>query len=285
MEVIWVLENVLKTQEFYNRRRLSLLIASISLWKKYHPNHFTVLYCDKETHEVLNNLNVLHLWDEIRDLDYPDKIDRKIFWSTCKTKIISETKTPLLVVDHDFFIFKNIDNILKNNILTYTYDELTLNWYPNKGDQFNTKLLTPINNSELAANVSLFYLPDPKFANEYGKQVLQNHKEFTKMGVNCTNYMIYSEQYMLKEWLDSKNIPHQTLNNQIFDNKNTKYIDQNNKKGIWSNKEALLSYKHYGVLKEQIDQTELDYIFRCINTNKKVNIKELKNKLYESYPR
>ena len=104
MEVIWVLENVLKTQEFYNRRRLSLLIASISLWKKYHPNHYTVLYCDKETHEVLNNLNVLHLWDEIRDLDYPDKIDRKIFWSTCKTKIISETKTPLLVVDHDFLI-------------------------------------------------------------------------------------------------------------------------------------------------------------------------------------
>tara|TARA_B100002019_G_C21246353_1_gene588488 strand:+ start:1078 stop:1935 length:858 start_codon:yes stop_codon:yes gene_type:complete len=284
MEVIWVIENVLKTQKFYNRRRLSLLIASISLWKKYHPNHFTVLYCDKKTHEVLNNLNVLHLWDEIRDLDYPDKIDRKIFWSTCKTKVISETKTPLLVVDHDFFIFKNIDDILKNNILTYTYDELTLEWYPNKRDKFNTQLSSPINKSELAANVSLFYLPDPNFANEYGKQVLQNHKEFTKMGVDCTNYMIYSEQYMLKEWLDSKNIPHQTLNNQIFDNKNTKYTDQNNKKGIWSNKEALLSYKHYGVLEEQIDQTELDYIFRCINTNKKVNIKELKNKLYESYP-
>jgi len=109
MEVIWVIENVLKTQEFYNRRRTSLLIASISLWKKYHPNHFTVLYCDKETYKVLNNLNVLHLWHDVRDLSYPEKINRKVFWSSCKTKIISETKIPLCVVDHDFLIFTNID--------------------------------------------------------------------------------------------------------------------------------------------------------------------------------
>ena len=82
MEVIWVLENVIKSKDFYNQSRILLLAASVSLWRKYHPNHKTVFYCDKETYNELKKLNILNLFHEVRNLSYPEKIDRTIFWSS-----------------------------------------------------------------------------------------------------------------------------------------------------------------------------------------------------------
>ena len=48
--------------------KLVMLFASVSLWKKYHPNHTTILYCDEMTEKYLSNLNVFPLWDQIRHL-------------------------------------------------------------------------------------------------------------------------------------------------------------------------------------------------------------------------
>ena len=266
MEVIWVLENVLKEQKFYNQNRILLLISSVSLWRKYHPNHKTVLYCDNITYKWLDNLEILHLWDVVKDLSYPEKIDRKVFWSSCKTKIISTTKVPLVVVDHDFLIYKNIDNILNLNQVIYSYDELTEGWYPNKNEKFNKLLTNPIpRNINLASNVSLLYFPNPNFANKYGLQTLKNHEEFTNMGIKDTNYMIFSEQLMLKQWLERDKIPHKTLVNSIFNNKIIDFEEKINNRGIWNTQESLLSYKHYGMLEKSIDEKERQYLYRCIN--------------------
>ena len=128
MEIIWVLENVKQNKKFYNKLQLLMLIASVTLWRKYHPNHTLVLYVDSLTFNTLKLTGLFHLWDSIRILEYDNKINRDIFWSTGKTKVISETKIPLVVVDHDFLIFKNIDEHLNNNVL-YSYDEIASNWY------------------------------------------------------------------------------------------------------------------------------------------------------------
>lgn len=285
MEVIWVLENVLKEQKFYNQNRILLLISSVSLWRKYHPNHKTVLYCDNITYKWLNNLEILHLWDVVKDLSYPEKIDRKVFWSSCKTKIISTTKVPLVVVDHDFLIYKNIDNILNLNQVIYSYDELTEGWYPNKNEKFNKLLTNPIpRNINLASNVSLLYFPNPNFANKYGLQTLKNHEEFTNMGIKDTNYMIFSEQLMLKQWLERDKIPHKTLVNSIFNNKIIDFEEKINNRGIWNTQESLLSYKHYGMLEKSIDEKERQYLYRCINAGKRIDINKLKVKINESNP-
>lgn len=285
MEVIWVLENVLKEQKFYNQNRILLLISSVSLWRKYHPNHKTVLYCDNITYKWLDNLEILHLWDVVKDLSYPEKIDRKVFWSSCKTKIISTTKVPLVVVDHDFLIYKNIDNILSLNQVIYSYDELTEGWYPDKNEKFNKLLTNPISrNINLASNVSLLYFPNPNFANKYGLQTLKNHEEFTNMGVKDTNYMIFSEQLMLKQWLERDKIPHKTLVNSIFNNKIIDFEEKINNRGIWNTQESLLSYKHYGMLEKSIDEKERQYLYRCINAGKRIDINKLKVKINESNP-
>lgn len=272
MEVIWVLENVKQSKKFYTKNQLLMLIASVTLWKKYHPNHTLVLYVDILTFNTLKLTGLFHLWNSVRILNYGNKINKEIFWSSGKTKVISETKIPLVVVDHDFLIFKNIDEHLNTNVL-YSYDEIASNWYVEENCAFNANLTTPVERViDLAANVSLFYLPDPKFARKYGKQVLKNHEEFTKMDFEdmTANWMILSEQLMLKQWLTKDKIPHKTLNKGIYNIPEGEFTDEETGKGIWSNKEFLLYYKHYGVEKrsEEFINNGHEYLLRCINAGK-----------------
>ena len=293
MEVIWVLENVINKKKFYNKLQILLLVSSISLWRKYHSLHKTVLYCDKLTYEILDSLNILSLWSEVRPLTYPDKINKKIFWSGCKTKIISETKIPLIIIDHDFLIKRNIDEYLQNDII-YSYDEKDDGYYPLKNNKFVNKLTTPISrNTNKAANVSLFYLPNPEFSQRYGKQVLQNHMEFSNMEIDdlSPNYMILSEQLMLKEWLVNDKIPHKTLSKNLWDCHKIKNINKINDIGIWNLQESSLYYKHYGLEETQLKHpdnilklnNEIDYLYRCINAGGLIDINVLKEKInYEN---
>ncbi len=93
-----------------------------------------------------------------------------------------------------FLVFRNIDEYIGKDILC-TYDEIASNWYPGPNDVWGKKLTTRIEHLiNRASNVSLFYLPDPEFANKYGKQTLINHAEFTAMAeeemtaINTNNY-------------------------------------------------------------------------------------------------
>ncbi len=301
MEVIWVLENVKNDKLFYGKQQLALLVASISLWRKYHPDHYTVFYCDNLTYNTLDKLQILHLWHDVRKLKYPDNIDRKIFWSGCKTKIISETTKPILIVDHDFLIRKNIDKHLNTKVL-YSYDEISSNWYPPEWDVY-AKQVQFERVVDRAANVSLFYLPDPKFANKYGKQVLKNHRKLTKIrkklpedkkwGIN-TNHMILSEQLMLKQWLVKDKIPHETLSDLVWDCKKPLGLSQSENikadQGIWNSKECSLYYKHYGVeetyLKDRNKsgflteyQENFNYLQRCIRAGKLIDYDTFYNNL------
>jgi len=281
METIWVLENVKKDYSFYGRLQVLMLVASVSLWRKYHPEHYTVFYGDEMTLDMLNSINV---WHEKRLLTYPENINREIFWSSPKTKIISETTIPITVVDHDFLVFRNIGEHISSDLL-YTYNELANGWYPDKHDNLNKQLSSPIKHlNNLAANVSLFYLPDPVFANEYGKQTLKNHEEFTAMNspyIN-TNYMILSEQYMLKQWLDERNIAHKSLSKNLWDCKNLGYMQECVDNGIWNKEESLLTYKHYGVVERRLKEglvsdywKECQFLDRCIKSGKLIETQEL----------
>ena len=292
MKIIWVLENVKKDNSFYDEFKIVLLLASVTLWKRYHPNHTTFLYCDKLTEKYLSNLGVLKLWDHIKNLSYPEKIQRKYFWSSCKTKVISETTEPLVVVDHDFLIFTNIDEHLKDKVL-YSYNEISYPWYPSKHDKWCHQLSDPVDIVvDLSANLSLLYLPNPNFAKKYAKRTLKNHVEFAAMEdfeIVDASYMIFSEQIMLKQMLVKENIPHKTLVSNVYDNSKFMFSDVVNMYGIWNREEISLYYRHYGFEKRKFKgeklKSEIEYLYRCINSSKKLDIKLLKSKIHESTSR
>ena len=101
------------------------------------------------------------------------------------------------------------------------------------------------------------------------------------------NYMIYSEQLMLKQLLVRDNIPHNTLTINVFDNNKAIFTDAVNMYGIWNSKESSLYYRHYGMDKKKLKENkdEIDYLYRCINASQKINPKLLKEKINESYSR
>lgn len=241
------------------------------------------------SHDLFHKLDILHLWHEVRPLIYPDKIKREIFWSGSKTKIISETKVPLLVIDHDFLIFRNIDEYLKENILC-TYDEVASNWYPKLDDKWGTKLTEKIPHLiDRASNVSLFYLPDPDFANRYGKQTLKNHTDFSAMNTEgmTANHMIYSEQFMLRQWIYKESLPYKTLCKNIWDCSSITYTEKEWENGYWDIREAKRSYKHYGAEKRFVLDNKagyrynetLEYLLRCINASRYIDPKYVQYKL------
>ena len=289
MEIIWVYDNIYSHKRFYSRFNLLMLFASVSLWRRYHPKHKTVLYVDDLTNETLENLKVRELWHEVRKLEYPENIHKPVFWSGCKTKIISKTKIPITIVDHDFLIFRNIDDLFRESIIC-TYDEIASNWYPKPNDRWNKKLTTPIEHIiDKAANVSLFYLPDPKFANKYGKQTLINHEEFSALKEKdmTPNHMIYSEQFMLRQWIEKDNIPYKTLSKNIWDCKTTKYTSKTCDNGIFDLNETARAFKHYGMDKRRVldnrqgyeYEPTIEYLYRCINAGRLLDINVLKHNI------
>lgn len=290
MDAVWVLENVKKDHSFYNRLQLLLLVSSVSLWRKYHKDHNLYFYCDSLTHSVFKQLNILKIWDDVRTFSYSEKINREVFWSAPKTKIISEIETPIVLVDHDFLIFCNIDPYLKDDLL-YSYDERSDNWYPSKNDAYNKKLRDPVEFIiPYASNVSLFYLPDVEFAKRYAKQVLTNHEEFTSMNVSTmtSNHMILSEQYMLRQWLEKYNVSHRCLSKNIWDCHKLGFIkNQTTENGIWDLKESLRNYKHYGSEERKIQSREdgydyeatISFLRRCIKSGGLIDIEELEDNI------
>ena len=74
MRIIWVLENIHNDKGFYGKFNILLLLASVTLWKRNHPHHHTVLYCDDLTKETLTLANAIHLWDEIVKYEHTYKI-------------------------------------------------------------------------------------------------------------------------------------------------------------------------------------------------------------------
>ena len=70
MEVLWVIENVKRSEDFYTKQFTLLLAASVCLWKRYHPNHKTVLYADDLTKDYYKGTPLLNLFDEIKPLKF-----------------------------------------------------------------------------------------------------------------------------------------------------------------------------------------------------------------------
>ena len=91
----------------------------------------------------LKKLLYFHFFKTIITTQYSTTIDKSVFWSIPKSKVISEIDDSFVMIDHDFLIFKNIDEYLKDKVL-YSYDEKTNGWYFGLTEKENLSLTYPI---------------------------------------------------------------------------------------------------------------------------------------------
>ena len=277
MKVIWVLENIKKnynTKDYYINSRLNvlLLLASVHLWKKNHPEDRCILYGDDITFDTLGRLGVLDFWDAYLPLPNSHKINKDVFWAASKVEVLASIDEPVIIMDNDTHVYKPIKHLLEKNTVYVCNFEQGKGYYPNSINKYIQQLSYKARWKHESVNVSFLYLPDPKFTKEYSDLSLRIMEEFTEMGAPNPQYLIFAEQLLLKHLLDKNQINHKSIISTTWDCKEWEWGNDNGK-GIWPYQGSEMYFKHYGPLKGWIrdsraDQNydrEIKHLLNCIN--------------------
>jgi len=275
LRVIWVLENIHNDKGFYGKFNLLLLLASVTLWKKNHPKHHTVFYCDQLTHDTVTKLGGIHLWDEIVIYEHTLPIKRDVFWACNKVKVVSEQTEPFIIMDNDTLVFKPFHDLLKDEVLVANL-ETGKGYYPGNIDKYVKKLSNRVRWQQDSLNVSFLYFPDPEVSKLYGNWSLEMMQEFSKMNVPNSQYLIFAEQLLLRWILDNHKINYKSIIATYWDCNKWDWGEDHGK-GIWPFPESELYFKHYGPGKKYVlkDGTDLGYEGECELLENCINIRNL----------
>lgn len=295
MKTIWVLENIRKDFDFYQRFNLLNLIASTALWRKWHPNDTTELYCDLGTYQLLNYFQVLDLWDKVdySILSKESKIDKNCMWAASKLEVLATIQEPVTIADNDWLAFGNFDNIRNLSDVVYSHDENGDDYYLADHEWYLTDLKhTPIKETlfpttQQAANVSFLTFNNTDILSKYANMSVDLMTEWTEMGIKDNRLIIYAEQKLLKQMLMKNNISHSPLIKDIWNCKENKWSTDFNESGIWNSTEIWSKFKHYGPDKRKYKdnepgfeyEREVRFLYNAIGSSKRVDVELLKNKI------
>ena len=272
MNIIWVLENIEKNKNFYSRFNILLLITSTILWKRNHPEDICILYADDMTIDLLDRLKVIKVWDEIKPLPNPRKINKSVFWASAKLQVLAEQTEPVILLDNDTHVYKPIKQYIDLANVCVTNYEVGIGYYPTSIDKYVRQLSYKPRWQTNSVNVSFLNLPDPSFTKRYAEQSLKLMEEFTELKAPNSQYLIFAEQLLLRHMLDKEKIEHRSILSTYWDCKEWKWGKEHSK-GIWTVDESEKYFKHYGPLKgwylnnrgEFSYDNEIKHLLNCIN--------------------
>lgn len=295
MKTIWVLENIRGDFNFYQRFNVLNLIASTSLWRKWHPTDYTELYCDRITHDLIKYLEIGDLWNHIDDtiLDKEQTIDKTVFWAGSKLEILNSINVPVTIVDNDWLPFKNFDEERSISDVVYSHGENGVDYYLADTEWYLTELKkTPIvrdlfPTTQEAINVSFLTFNSPKITKAYTDLSIQLMEEWTEMQIRDNRLIIYAEQKLLKQLLRKYNVPHAPLIKDIWLCKNNDWGAESNPLGVWPASETWDKFKHYGPDKRKYKdnlpgfeyEREIRFLYNCIGASKRIDVEKLKQKI------
>jgi len=253
LTVIWVLENIKKnynSNDYYidSKFNVLLLLASVHLWKKHNRDDKCVLYADDLTIDFLNKHRLLEYWDSIKTLPKPRRINKDIFWAATKVEVLAELNEPAIIMDNDTHFYKPVKHLLDLDKVYVCNLEEGKGYYPTFIDEYVSKLSIKERWKPSSVNVSFLNLPDPDFTKEYAEMSLKMMEEFTSLKAPNSQYLIFSEQLLLRHLLDKKNIEYNSLISNYWSCKDWDWGSEHDK-GIWTAEESEVYFKHYGPLK------------------------------------
>ena len=277
MKIIWVLENIKKnynTNDYYINSKLNvlLLLASVYLWKKNHREDTCILYADDLTIDTLDKLQVLDFWDVIKPLPKSRRINKDVFWAASKVEVLAQINEPVIIMDNDTHVYKPLKHLIEPDTVYVCNIEEGKGYYPNSINKYVQQLSYKARWKNESVNVSFLHLPDPTFTKEYAELSLKLMEEFTAMGAPNPQYLIFSEQLLLKHLLEKNKIKYKSIISTTWDCKEWKW-GKDNDRGLWPYYGSEMYFKHYGPLKGYIlgnkaDQNynrEIEHLLNCIN--------------------
>jgi len=269
-KAIWVLENINGSDDFYDELTIIMLAASVCSWKK-HNRTFNELHCDSMTFKKLEGLGLLSLWDSVDTsiIDVDSIINKKVFWANSKNRVLLSQSECVSLVDTDFISYANISNIGAEYPVIYSHDEDGLKWYPTVDDEYINKmnslpewLIHTPNRSSL--NVCYLSFNDFTLQQEYAKYSLKAMEELSILGVECSRYLVWAEQKMLKQIIINKQIECKTLISNLFSCEASSFhTDLHNYNGEWTLEESLKNYYHIGFDKKELREegAHLEFLY------------------------
>ncbi len=272
MKVIWVLENIKDDEKIFGKLNTLLLIASVKLWKKNHPDTFCVLYCDDLTNTYINRLGIGHFWDKIEQFTRKRKLNRDVFWAASKLEVLSEQTEPVILMDNDTLVYKPLLHLLDRSKYYVCNFERGQGYYPTGLDPLVSQLSYKPRWKMESVNVSFLYLPEPEFTRMYANLSLDIMEQFTKLEAPHSQYLIFAEQLLLNHLLERENKEVRSIISTYWNCQEWQWGEDHDK-GLWPIYESETYFKHYGPLKVWIIQEkegqdynkEIKMLENCIN--------------------
>jgi hypothetical protein len=184
----------------YYLEDFEILITMLSALKWKENNGNIKMVTDNIGAEYYNKIKIDSIWNLGIDvsLDSIDKnIDSNLFWAAGKIYSLKNQKSPCIMLDTDFVVWKSVKKIIKDIELGVIHKEfISDKVYPNK-NYFITKVEYNFdpqwNWSVLPCNTAFAYINNEKFKNYYTESAINFMKNLAFGDDKITN-MVFAEQ-------------------------------------------------------------------------------------------
>lgn len=277
VNVIWVLENIKRHNNFYKQLDTALLLNSVIQWRKHNKDSKTILYCDELTYDFLDKLKAINLWHEVKKMPWMKTIDKDVFWASGKLQGISGIKEPSVILDNDFIVYSNFEKYLGNKIIV-GHDENGKNYYPGPMDDYVRRTRNYLNRpNHESVNCCFLYFPNAGFGRQYGLTSLDLMRKLTQIKAPNSKYLVYAEQLLLKHLIERHNQSYQPLVGDIWHCAENKWEKRNT--GVIQSDNPQLLFRHYWMEKNLIKDNrdgfsydeEFSQLMRVIRNNSDVD--------------
>ena len=180
---------------------------------KWRENNGSIkMITDDIAADYYKKLGIDTIWDLGIDVSLNkinNDIDSNIFWAAGKIYALKGQKSPCVMIDTDFIVWDNIENLLLQSEISVIHKEKIISSvYPNK-DYFNMN-----NNylfdenfdwSVLPSNTAFAYISNNEFKDYYTSESIKFMKNVINNNDKITN-MVFAEQRLLSMCAERKKI-------------------------------------------------------------------------------
>lgn len=280
MKVIQIYENLNTEQSFndYSEFFILMMLSSVTLWNRHNKTK-PDLYCDLITLDLLEKLNVTHLWASINTdiLSKPTSINKQNFWARAKQEVMATIDEPFILFDVDLLPYCNLEELVNNSTedVIYSHEEDAVNYEYTK-ESPEVKMLSnyPLFKtwSTKSLNSSFLAFKNMELKNKYVSLATQVMNELNeKIKVRNYGLLTFMEQKVFKEFLlNNPKYTRKTLIKEYFKDSEDIWSETlNSDNYFWDYKESTNKFKHYGPKKPKFvnDSSEINFLNRILYNN------------------
>ncbi len=172
---------------------------SVLEWQKHNGDAY--LLCDEEARDFLDEIGISSLFeDRISRLEVDEKINSKVFWAAGKLFALKKLTKPMVMIDLDLIVWKNIDELITDcDIYGIHREHIRPEVYPEKDFfKFNNGYEFPEDYDwdTLPLNTALLYISDLEFVHKYADKAI-DFMYYSDEENDNLKHMVFAEQRLL----------------------------------------------------------------------------------------